>query len=66
MMNQPTDEVRIANISLVTCFIQAQYGDFEVDAKLYPKLRSYLDRAYEAPLVTNRLASEKAHLPPGL
>ncbi|MGK0223713.1 MAG: glutathione S-transferase [Limisphaerales bacterium] len=97
MMNQPTDEVRlaallneglpaclnyvetfvpesgylvgdslsIADISLVTCFIQAQYADFEVDAKLYPKLRSYLDRAYEDPLVTNRLASEKANLPPG-
>ena len=98
MMNQPTDEARLANIidntlpecltylesvvpesdylvgsslsiadiSVVTCFIQAQYGGYEVDGGQYPKLRRYLDQAFAAPLVTNRLVSEKANLPPGL
>lgn len=60
------DSLSIADISLVSCFIRAQYGDFEVDAEAYPKLGRYLDRAYEEPLVTNRLASEKTNLPPGL
>ncbi len=56
----------IADLSVVTCFIQAQYGEYEVDGGAYPKLRAYLDRAYSAPLVTNRLASEQASMPPGL
>lgn len=98
MMNQPTDEARLANIldntlpecltyvesvvpesgylvgtslsiadlAVVTCFIQAQYGDYEVDGDQYPKLRHYLDQAYAVPLVTNRLESERANMPPGL
>ena len=56
----------IADLSVVTCFIQAQYGDFDVDGAKYPKLRRYLDAAYAAPLVVNRMASERANLPPGL
>ena len=32
----------IADISVVTCFLQAQYGDFAVDGQKYPKLGRYL------------------------
>jgi len=56
----------IADLSIVTCFIQAQYGDFDVDGAKHPKLRRYLDAAYAAPLVVSRMASEKANLPPGM
>jgi glutathione S-transferase len=98
MMNQPTDEERLANIidntlpeclsyletlvpesgylvgsslsiadiAVVTCFIQAQYGDYEVDGSQFPKLRNYLDQAFAAPIVVNRLESERANMPPGL
>lgn len=60
------DQLSIADLAVVTCFIQAQYGDFDVDGGRYPKLRRYLDAAYAAPLVVDRLASERANLPPGL
>ncbi len=56
----------IADVAVTTCFLQARYGDFDVDAKAAPKLRRYLDRAYAAPLVVKRLAAEKAAMPPGL
>lgn len=56
----------IADLSLVTCFVQAQYGDFDVDGGQYPRLRRYLDQAYAAPLLVNRLKSEKNNLPPGM
>ena len=32
----------IADISVVTCFLQVQYADFAVDAQRYPKLGRYL------------------------
>lgn len=60
------DALSIADLSVVTCFIQAQYGDYDVDGGAYPRLRRYLDQAYAAPLVTNRLESERANMPPGL
>ena len=53
----------IADISVVTCFIQAQYGDFDVDGAKYPRLRRYLDAAYASPLVVNRLAQERSSMP---
>jgi hypothetical protein len=37
-----------------------------VDGASYPRLRAYLDRAFAAPLVANRMTSERANLPPGL
>ena len=52
------DSLSIADIAVVTCFIQAQYGDFDVDGSAYPKLRHYLDQAYAAPLVVKRLGDE--------
>lgn len=60
------DHLSIADLSVVTCFIQAQYGDFDVDGGRYPRLRRYLDAARAAPLVVDRLKSERANLPPGL
>jgi glutathione S-transferase len=60
------DRLSIADLAVVTCFIQAQYGDYDVDGASYPKLRRYLNQAYASPLVVKRLASERANLPPGL
>ena len=60
------DSLSIADIAVTTCFIQARYGDFEVDGAVAPRLRNYLDRAFSAPLVTKRLAAERAAMPPGL
>ncbi len=63
------DSLSIADIAVTTCFVQARYGDFDVDGAVAPKLRSYLDRAFAAPLVVNRLESERAvvgELAPGL
>ncbi len=59
-------QLSIADLSVVTCFIQARYGDYEVDAERFPKLAGYLGRVYAAPLVVNRMASEAANMPPGL
>jgi glutathione S-transferase len=50
----------IADIAVTTCFLQAQYGDFEVDNKKYPKLGRYLAAAFANPLVTGRMAKERA------
>ncbi len=52
----------IADISVVTCFLQAQYGDYTVDAKRYPKLARYLEGAFASPIVTGRMAKERAVL----
>ena len=60
------DSLSIADIAVTTCFIQARYGDFDVDGAAAPKLRNYLDRAFAAPIVTKRLEAEKAAMPPGL
>jgi glutathione S-transferase len=52
----------IADISVTTCFLQAQYGDFEVDSGKYPKLGRYLKAAFANPIVTGRMAKERAVL----
>ncbi len=59
------DSLSIADIAVTTCFIQARYGDFDVDGAVAPKLRNYLDQAFAAPLVVKRLEAEKAAMPPG-
>ncbi len=56
------DALSIADISVVTCFLQAQYGDYAVDAKRYPKLGRYLAGAFASPIVTGRMAKERAVL----
>lgn len=56
------DSITIADIAVTTCFLQAQYGDFEVDGATHPKLRAYLDRALTDDVVTVRLEAEKQML----
>jgi glutathione S-transferase len=52
----------IADISVVTCFLQAQYADFAVDAARYPKLARYVAAGFASPIVTGRMAKERAAL----
>lgn len=56
------DHISIADISIVTCFVQAKYGDYEVDAGAYPKLGAYLDRSFSNEMLINRLEQEKQFL----
>ncbi len=60
------DSLSVADLAVVTCFIQARYGDYDVDGAEAPKLRNYLDQAYAAPLVTKRMEAEQAAMPPGM
>lgn len=53
--------ISIADIAVVTAFVQGQYGQFEV-TKEHPRLRAYLDRAFANEVLTTRLASEKKML----
>jgi len=57
------DHLSIADLAVTTCFLQAQYGKFEVDGATAPKLRGYLDRAFNHNLVTQRMAAEMAAMP---
>jgi glutathione S-transferase len=52
----------IADISVTTCFLQAQYGSFAVDSSKYPKLGRYLGGAFASPIVTGRMTKERAVL----
>ena len=52
------DAVSIADLAVLTCFLQARYGDFEVDADAYPKLAAYLERALGNEVVQARMQSE--------
>ena len=56
------DALSIADLSVVTCFLQAQYGDYTVDAQRYPKLGRYLAGAFASPIVTGRMTKERAVL----
>ena len=51
--------VSIADIAVVTCFVQGQYADFEPDARTYPRIRRYLDYTLNVDLVKNRLKQEQ-------
>lgn len=52
------DSISIADIAVLTCFMQARYGDYEVDGTQYPKLKAYLDGALNNDIVKNRMAKE--------
>ena len=56
------DHISVADIGIVTCFAQAAYGDYQVDAALYPRLKAYLDRAFSQELLIKRLEEEKQML----
>ncbi len=57
------DALSIADIAVVTCFIQARYGDYDVQGDEYPKLRNYLDQALASPIVTARVEKETEGMP---
>lgn len=52
------DSVSIADIAVLTCFLQARYGEFEVDGNQYPRLRNYLDACLANDVVKNRMEQE--------
>ncbi len=54
--------VSIADIAVVTCFVQGQYADFKPDATTYPKIERYLNYTLNVDLVKNRLAEEQKAL----
>ena len=51
--------VTIADISVVTCFVQGLHGDFDVDGSKYPKIRRYLDYTLNTDLVKHRLDEDR-------
>lgn len=57
------DSLSIADIAVATCFVQARYGEFDVDGDRYPRIRRWLDGAYASPLLSNRLKAEAASMP---
>lgn len=56
------DHISIADIAVVTCFVQANYGDYKVDASVYPKLSAYLDRSFASEILIKRLEDEQQML----
>ena len=56
------DHISIADISIITCFVQAKYGNYEVDASRYPKLRAYIDRCNTNEILQKLVAKEKEML----
>ena len=52
----------IADLAVVTAFVNARYADFEVDAARWPKLAQYVAQQLESPLFEARLAQEAAYL----
>ncbi len=56
-------ELSIADFAVVTCFIQAEYGDFKPDPDRYPGLARYLTYTLDSDIVKNRIAAERAALP---
>lgn len=53
------DSLTIADIAVVTCFLQGRYGEYEVDGNHYPKLKAYLERSFSHELVINRTQIEQ-------
>lgn len=56
--------ITIADISVVTAFVQGQYGEFEVTGA-HPRLRAYLDRGFANDTLKSRLESERKLLASG-
>ena len=53
------DALSVADLSITSAFVNAQYGDYQVDETKYPKLAGYLGRAMQSPLVQDQLAKEQ-------
>jgi glutathione S-transferase len=56
------DHPTIGDISILTCFIQATYGNFEIDGAKYPKLRRWYDGCMAHDAVKARMQKEQAAL----
>ena len=56
------DHFTIADISIATQFLNAQYAEYEVDAERWPKLAAYLDRILAAEQFSRRIAAEASML----
>ena len=57
------DHLSVADMGIVTHFINAMYADYQVDPEAYPKLGNYLNRAMSSDLVQNQLEKERAQMP---
>ena len=53
------DALSVADLGLTSAFVNARYGDYQVDAGDCPQLAGYLSRAMQSPLVTEQLAIEQ-------
>ena len=54
------DAPSIADLSVLTCFMQGRYGGFEVDAGTHPKLARWTAAWLAEPVVAARLEQESA------
>lgn len=54
-----SDGLSLADISIVSQFINGEYADYQVDNRIWPKLSSYIKRVKQHPLIQHRLSEEK-------
>ncbi|MBV1876992.1 MAG: glutathione S-transferase family protein [Pseudomonadales bacterium] len=53
------EQISIADIAIMTCFVQVSYADYTVSTETYPKLRAYIDRFMSNEIFVKLLAIEK-------
>jgi len=53
------DKLGMADISIISMFINAQYGDYRVDENQWPKLAAYVTRGFSHPVVAKCIEDEK-------
>jgi glutathione S-transferase len=53
------DKPGLADFSIASPLINAQYGGYEVDGRTYPRLATYFGRVCAAPVVAKRLEVER-------
>jgi len=56
------DALSVADLSITSAFVNAQYGDYQVDKTTYPKLAGYIERAIQSPLVQDQMEKEQTIL----
>jgi glutathione S-transferase len=56
------DKPGLADFSIASPLINAQYGGYEVDGRTYPKLAAYFGRVCAAPVVAKRLEVERQEM----
>lgn len=54
------DIISMADISIVSMFITAGYGGYNIDAQRWPKLAAYVDRVCSLPVIAKCIENEKA------